>query len=86
MPRRYSIIAGVASMKPDGPFVLSRDVEETLQRRDKKIETLKKQIYEQDRKLAKTSKGLVTISIKSSHGKTYEIALDGKLTINGLPL
>lgn len=86
MARRYSIIAGVASMKSDGPFVLHREVEEILQRREAKIEALKKQIHQRERELAKSSKGLVTISIKSSHGKTYEITLDGKLTINGLPL
>jgi hypothetical protein len=86
MPRRYSIIAGVASMKPDGPFVLHREVEETLQRRESKIETLKKQINERDRKLLKSSKGVVQISIKSTNGKTYEITLDGTLTINGLNL
>ena len=86
MPRRYSIIAGVASMKPDGPFVLHREVEETLQRREAKIETLKKQINERDRKLLKSSKGVVQISIKSTNGKTYEITLDGTLTINGLNL
>jgi hypothetical protein len=86
MPRRYSIIAGVASMKPDGPFVLHREVEETLQRREAKIETLKKQINERDRKLLKSSKGVVQISIKSTKGKTYEITLDGTLTINGLNL
>ena len=86
MPRRYSIIAGVASMKPDGPFVLHSEVEETLQRRDSKVTALKKQILELDRKLAKSSKGVVQISIKSTKGKTYEITLDGTLTINGLPL
>ena len=73
-------------MKPDGPFVLHREVEETLQRRDSKVTALKKQILELDRKLAKSSKGVVQISIKSTKGKTYEITLDGTLTINGLPL
>lgn len=73
-------------MKSDGPFVLHREVEETLQRRDAKVTALKKQILERDRKLAKSSKGVVQISIKSTHGKAYEITLDGTLTINGLPL
>jgi hypothetical protein len=73
-------------MKTDGPFVLHREVEATLQTREAKIEALKKQIHQRERELAKSSRGLVTISIKSSHGKTYEITLDGKLTINGLPL
>ena len=86
MPRRYSIIAGVASMKTDGPFVLHREVEATLQTRERKIVSLKKQIHERDLRLAKSSKGIVRISINSTKGKAYEITLDGTLTINGLPL
>ena len=86
MAMRYSIVAGVASMKTDGPFMLHREVEEKMQRREAKIGALKKQINELERKLAKSSKGIVKISIKSTRGKTYEITLDGTLTINGLPL
>ncbi len=73
-------------MKPDGAFVLHREVQESMQRKEVKIEKLKKQIKELDRKLAKSSKGTVTLSVKSTNGKAYEIKLDGTLTINGLPL
>jgi hypothetical protein len=73
-------------MKWDGLFVLHREVEATLQTRERKIASLKKQIHELELKLVKRSKGIVRISINSTKGKTYEITLDGTLTINGLPL
>jgi hypothetical protein len=97
MPRRYSIIAGVASYKHDGPFLLHREVEASMRKREAKINALKRKMLEHDlerqaeiktlkKQLGKSSKGVVRISITSTSGKSYDIVLDGTMTINGLPL